>query len=128
MLLVGSLGAGKTCFVQGLAIGLGVEEYVHSPTFVLVAQYRGRRGLAHVDLYRVESAEEAMDLGLDEHFNPDEVTVVEWADKAMEAWPADHLLVELDDLGGDRRGLTLRASGPASQRLLDATERQTADR
>ncbi|MEE9285367.1 MAG: tRNA (adenosine(37)-N6)-threonylcarbamoyltransferase complex ATPase subunit type 1 TsaE [Dehalococcoidia bacterium] len=117
-LLVGDLGTGKTCFIQGLAQGLDVQEYVHSPTFVMVAQYRGRRPLYHVDLYRVESEIEAIELGLDEMLSNDSVCAVEWADKALPVFPEDRLMVTLTDLGGDRRRIALRASSRRHEALL----------
>ena len=79
--LTGALGAGKTCFTQGLARGLGVTGRAVSPTFVLVNEYRGRLPVHHVDAYRVDSLTELLDLGLDEMFAGDGVTVIEWADK-----------------------------------------------
>lgn len=81
--LVGDLGAGKTAFVQGLAKGLGVPEdaYVRSPTFTLIAEYPGRLPLYHLDLYRLRDPRELDGLGLEEYFDGNGVTVVEWADR-----------------------------------------------
>ena len=118
MLLVGDLGAGKTCFTQGLARGLGVEGYVHSPTFVLATEHTGRLRLRHVDLYRIEGAEETLDLGLDEFGAGDLVGVVEWADRASGVYPLDHMIVALTDLGGDERELVFKAAGERHEALL----------
>lgn len=88
--LVGELGAGKTCFVQGLTAGLGVpkDTYVRSPSFTLMNEYSGGRiSLYHFDFYRLEEAGELADLGLDEYFYGDGVTVVEWADRFPGAMP-----------------------------------------
>jgi tRNA threonylcarbamoyladenosine biosynthesis protein TsaE len=93
-LLSGPLGAGKTCFTQGLARGLGVEGYVRSPTFVLMTRHRGRLTLHHVDLYRIGSPEEAWDLGLDEQLFDSGVCVIEWAERAEELLPEDALWLE----------------------------------
>ena len=84
-LLVGDLGAGKTCLTQGILFGLGSEEFARSPTFVLVSQYPGRLTMYHMDLYRLDTFAEVLDLGLDEYLFGDGVSVVEWADKAAEA-------------------------------------------
>ena len=86
--LHGDLGSGKTCFVQGLAIGLDVPRPVTSPTFAIIAEYRGRRPLYHIDLYRVRSPDDALALGLDEYLHADGITVVEWAERAGDLLPA----------------------------------------
>ncbi len=95
-LLVGPLGAGKTCLTQGIAWGLGVEGYTRSPTFVLMTRYQGRLTLYHLDLYRIDHAQEAWDLGLEEQLYGDGVCVVEWADRAEEVFPQDSLWISLD--------------------------------
>ncbi len=95
-LLTGSLGAGKTCLTQGIAWGLGVSGYARSPTFVMIARYRGRLTLHHVDLFRTEGPDEAIDLGLEEYLSGDDVCVVEWADRAEEIFPADAMRIFLD--------------------------------
>ena len=81
VLLSGPLGAGKTVLVQGIALGLGVEEPVISPTYTIVAEYPGRIPLAHVDLYRVDGATQLEQLGLDDLLGSGGVTVVEWGEK-----------------------------------------------
>lgn len=84
--LVGDLGAGKTQLVRGFARGLGITERVHSPTFTLVNEYRsGRLPCFHLDLYRLDNAEQILGAGLESYFNPvDAVTLVEWFDKARD--------------------------------------------
>jgi tRNA threonylcarbamoyladenosine biosynthesis protein TsaE len=95
-LLVGPLGAGKTCLTQGIAWGLGVQEYARSPTFVLVTRYHGRLTIHHVDLYRIEDPLETLDLGLEEYLGGEGVCVVEWADRTPQVFPRDSLWVELE--------------------------------
>ena len=118
LLLTGGLGSGKTCCVQGLAQGIGVGGYVHSPTFVLVNEYRGRLILYHLDLYRVTSVAEAIDLGLEEYLRSDAVCAIEWADQALAAFPPEHLRLSFTDLGGDRRRLRLESAGARYDALL----------
>jgi tRNA threonylcarbamoyladenosine biosynthesis protein TsaE len=111
--LTGELGAGKTCFIQGLVRGLGVETRATSPTFVLVNEYRGRVPVHHVDLYRVTSLAEIEDLGLPEIFGRDSVTVVEWADKLGPLLPADAIRVHIDGVGDEPRHIRIAGSNPA---------------
>jgi tRNA threonylcarbamoyladenosine biosynthesis protein TsaE len=99
VLLTGELGAGKTTFVRGVALGTGSQAPVASPTFQLVRLYPGRVQLAHVDLYRVERPSELADLGLEELAEQGAV-VVEWGDR-LEV--DDAALIQIEHLGGDRR-------------------------
>lgn len=78
-LLNGELGAGKTVFCKGIAVGLGIKELVTSPTFTIVREYKGGRlKLNHFDMYRIEDADELFELGIDEYFNEKAVCVIEW--------------------------------------------------
>lgn len=120
LLLSGPLGAGKTAFTQGLARGLGVTEYVHSPTFTLVNQYEGRLTLYHLDLYRIDSLAEAVDLGLDDYLYTGGVAAIEWAEKALEALPAERLQILFSQVGATERRLQLNASGAVHERLVHA--------
>ena len=104
---VGELGAGKTCFVQGLARGLGVAGPVTSPTFVLVNQYRGRLPVYHVDAYRTERLRELVEIGLDEMLDGDGVTIVEWADKLWPLLPPHTIVVTIVGLGDEPREITI---------------------
>ncbi len=105
--LVGELGAGKTCFIQGLVRGLGVTTRATSPTFVLINQYRGRVPVYHVDAYRTESLAELQDLGLPELFAGDGVTVVEWADKLLPLLPPGTIEVVIAGVGDEPRKITI---------------------
>ena len=93
--LGGDLGAGKTCLTQGIAAGLGVEDLVTSPTFVILREYEGRLPLVHLDVYRFERLGELTDLGAEEVFRPDAVAVVEWGHRVEALLPKGHLRVEL---------------------------------
>ncbi|MBW8350714.1 tRNA (adenosine(37)-N6)-threonylcarbamoyltransferase complex ATPase subunit type 1 TsaE [Bacillus sp. IITD106] len=101
LLLEGDLGAGKTTFTKGLASGLDIHKNVNSPTFTIIKEYNGRLPLYHMDVYRVEDAFE--DLGLDEYFYNDGVTVIEWAHIIEEQLPPEHLSVYIYRNGDDER-------------------------
>ena len=106
--LVGELGAGKTCFIQGLVRGLGAATRATSPTFVLINQYRGRLPIYHVDAYRTRSLAELLDLGLLELMGGDGVTVVEWADRLRPLLPPGTIEVTIDGVGDEPRTITIR--------------------
>jgi tRNA threonylcarbamoyladenosine biosynthesis protein TsaE len=95
ILLSGDLGTGKTCLTQGIANGMGVSDYVRSPTFVLVTIHQGSMPLYHMDLYRIEGVPEAIGLGIDEYLYGDGVSVIEWADKAIDVFPRPYILINL---------------------------------
>ena len=107
--LTGELGAGKTCFVQGLVRGLGATVRATSPTFVLVNQYEGRVPVHHVDAYRTVSLTELMDLGLLDLMGGEGVTVIEWADKLIPLLPPDAIHVHIAGVGDEPRTITIRA-------------------
>ena len=118
-LLTGELGAGKTCFTQGITWGLGIESYARSPTFVIIAQYQGRLSLHHIDLFRIQEAEEAWDLGLEEYLAGEGVCVVEWADRFPEIFPPESTWVALEygDEENDRL-ITIKANRKGYGRFL----------
>ena len=119
-LLHGPLGAGKTCLTQGIARGLDVPGYARSPTFVLMNHYQGRLEMHHLDLYRVSSALEAWDLGLEEQLFGNGICVVEWADRAEELFPEDSLRIALEYSGGETgRVITLETDGLRFRPLLE---------
>jgi tRNA threonylcarbamoyladenosine biosynthesis protein TsaE len=104
--LEGPLGAGKTQFVKGLALGLGIGEGVSSPTFALVHEYAsGRLPLAHFDLYRLESADELRALGWEEYAGHG-VLAIEWGDKFPASLPPGTLRIRFELLDGGQRRLT----------------------
>lgn len=105
--LTGELGAGKTCFIQGLVRGLGVEGPATSPTFVLVNEYRGRLPVHHVDAFRTSGALELADIGLEELMDGDGVTVIEWAEKAAPLLPARTIHVHIAGVGDEPREITI---------------------
>lgn len=118
--LIGELGSGKTVFVQGLAKGLGVQEPVHSPTFILANEYRsGRIPLFHIDAYRVNNAAEALGFGLEDYLNSFGITVVEWADRIRQALPEEQLVVEFRHVSSTKRGILMKGQGKRYERLVE---------
>lgn len=121
LLLDGDLGAGKTTFAKGLAVGLGITRNVKSPTFPIVREYReGRLPLFHMDVYRLEGMGGA-DLGLDEYFNSDGVSVVEWSEFIQDELPDDSLRITLlkDEDDDNRRVIKLDSYGSQYTQMLE---------
>ncbi len=126
--LSGGLGAGKTCFVQGLARGLGVarERRVASPTFTIVNEHSGRLPLYHVDLYRLEERRELEEIGLAEYMESGGVAVVEWFDRFPDLRPPDCLLIEFEIVDGaddQTRRISASATGASALARLSAWEK-----
>ncbi len=112
VVLAGDLGTGKTAFAQGFARGLGVDEPVTSPAFILVRTYEGRLPLIHLDVYRLEQMQELVDLGIAELLDEGGVTLVEWGDAVTPGLPSDFLEIRLEAGDGpDDRLLTVRSVG-----------------
>lgn len=110
--LCGTLGAGKTRFVQGLAAAAGIDPAtVTSPTFVLCQQYTGARRLYHLDAYRLHDVDEFRELGTDELYDEPALTLIEWADKVEPALPDSYLLVRIEVIGETSRQIHVTAVG-----------------
>lgn len=105
--LMGELGAGKTTLIQGIAEGLGVKDYVTSPTFVIINEYQGRMPLFHIDLYRLDQAGEIEDLGIEEYFSRGGICVIEWAEKLKGLMPEKAESIEIDLLSENERKLRI---------------------
>jgi tRNA threonylcarbamoyladenosine biosynthesis protein TsaE len=93
--LEGELGSGKTCLIGGIAEGLGVEEGIFSPSFIIVAPHRGKISLYHIDLYRL-GVEDIQELGLEEYLYGKGVCAIEWAEKARKVIPPFHLWIRIE--------------------------------
>jgi tRNA threonylcarbamoyladenosine biosynthesis protein TsaE len=124
-LLSGILGAGKTCLTQGIAYGLGINEYTLSPSFVLVRELYGQLTLYHMDLYRLENIEEIADLGLDDYLYGKGVCAIEWANKGMPLFPEEHLSVEIVYKDDSKRQIIFKAYGQRYLELIDRLKKQT---
>ncbi len=138
LLLEGQLGAGKTTFTQGLALGLDITANINSPTFTILKEYPGQvrpaqagtpsrvgPALYHFDLYRLDDAAEIFDLGFEDYFYGNGVCIVEWADRADLYWPADHLRIRLKMLNETKRGLLFTATGARYCELLRQFQKKT---
>lgn len=112
--LNGPLGAGKTTLVQGIAEGLGVKDYVTSPTFIIINEYRGRLPFFHVDLYRLDEGLGIRDLGLEEYFDRGGVCVIEWAEKLGGLLPDKAERVQLKLISEEEREICV-SSGLAAR-------------
>lgn len=123
ILLDGDLGAGKTTFTKGLALGLDITRNIKSPTFTIIREYQtGRLPLYHMDVYRLED-DGGDDLGLEEYFNGDGVCVIEWSQFVANQLPTDYLRLAFKrddkDLDSTNRTLTLTAHGQHYENLLE---------
>lgn len=123
ILLSGPLGSGKTALTQGIARGLGISETINSPTFTLMKEHlNGRLPLYHFDLYRIDDPEEIWSLGFEEYFTGAGVCVVEWAERAPDAWSGPWLWATLRVTGTHSRRMDLAARGERGLALLRAAQ------
>ena len=119
--LIGTLGAGKTRLVQALAAACGVPaDTVVSPTFVLCQPYRGRRQLYHLDAYRLKDDDEFLELGPEEYFESDGLTLIEWADRVARCLPADRLEIHIEVTGETERTFQLHVTDARLEPALAA--------
>ncbi|WP_067841769.1 tRNA (adenosine(37)-N6)-threonylcarbamoyltransferase complex ATPase subunit type 1 TsaE [Amphibacillus sediminis] len=107
--LSGDLGAGKTTFTKGIGTGLGVMRMINSPTFTIVKTYHGELPLYHIDAYRLEDSEE--DIGFDEYFNGDGISVVEWPQFIESFLPDERLDFIFERKAGDKRLILCEPKG-----------------
>ena len=129
LLLSGELGAGKTCFTQGLAGGLGVaaDEAVTSPSYTLMNHYHARLDLYHFDLYRLGGPDDLPELGFDDYLDGDGVTVVEWAERFPDL-SGGTLRLQFSCPGSEERRIVFSASGEQGERRLDRLADRWAER
>ena len=94
--LNGDLGAGKTTLTKSIGLGLGVTDYITSPTFALINEYTGRNPVYHFDVYRLENVEDLYDLGFDEYFYSKGVSIIEWAEKIERFLPKERIVLDIE--------------------------------
>ncbi len=117
--LHGNLGAGKTCFTQGLAQAAGVKEPVCSPTYTIISEYCGTVPFHHIDLYRLGGPEEAFDLGLDEYLEAGGITVIEWAERAAELLPPSTVHIRIVRGADEEQRLICIVENPLGEKMKD---------
>lgn len=93
---IGDLAAGKTTIIKGIAKGLGIQRDVESPTFTLVNEYDGDRKVYHMDCYRETNIQGWIEIGIDEYFYSDGISLVEWADRIEELLPEDAIKIQIE--------------------------------
>ena len=118
--LRGELGAGKTCFTQGIAQGLGIsnEYYITSPSYALVNTYPGRLVLNHLDLYRLKETTDFEDIGLDEILTSESVCVIEWADRLGSELPTQYIDIYIDIIDEESRRFLFNPVGDTAKKVM----------
>ena len=124
--LTGTLGAGKTRLVQAIAAACGIDrEVVVSPTFVLCQRYQGDRTIYHLDAYRLRDDDEFRELGPEEFFESDGLTIVEWADKVADCLPDERIEIEIEVTGATSRQFVVRGIGERLSKAIDELQLTT---
>ena len=106
--LHGDLGAGKTTLIQGIARGLGVKGWVTSPTFTIINEFKGRLVLYHIDLYRIDKMEDALEVEIEEYFEKGGVTVIEWSEKIRPLLPARTIEINIEIVSDNERKIKIK--------------------
>lgn len=118
--LNGTLGAGKTRLVRGIACALAIDPRdVASPTFTLVHEYTGRRRVFHFDAYRVGSSQEFADLGCDEYFSAGGLSFIEWGERVADCLPDERVTIGVEVVSPESRRFTIRAVGETNERAIE---------
>lgn len=105
--LNGDLGAGKTQFTKGIAKGLGVDDYITSPTFTIVNEYEGRLPFYHFDIYRIDDIEELYEIGFEEYIYGKGVSVIEWGDMIGDILPDDIIYIYIKKIDDNTREIEI---------------------
>lgn len=122
--LNGELGAGKTTLTKSIGLGLGVTDYITSPTFALINEYNGRVPVYHFDVYRLENVEEIYDLGFDEYFYGKGVCIIEWAEKIERLLPKERVILDIEKGKAlDERIINIKGSGNRYIEILKELEK-----
>lgn len=117
--LNGEMGAGKTTFTQMFSKALNIDDYVTSPTFSLVNTYYGDRELNHLDLYRLEEAEEVESIDIDNYYYPSGITIVEWAERAKNYLPRDFIEIKIEKIDDNKREFTIEGRNRLEKKIIE---------
>ena len=119
--LIGDLGGGKTWFTKGVAIGLEIDpNYIVSPTFTLVNEYKGKNQIFHIDLYRLKNKTEILALDLEDYFSREGIVIIEWADRWPGELPEEKIQVELRMIDEHTRELEFSGNHPRVKKIIGA--------
>ena len=119
----GELGVGKTCFIQGISQELKVKDYVTSPSFTIINEYQGKIPVYHFDLFRIDNVEEILELGCEEYFNREGLTVIEWAEKIEQYLPKAHLKIDIKFKDRYQRIISFIPQGDRFNNFLEELDR-----
>ncbi len=119
----GELGAGKTCFIQGISQGLEVKDYVTSPSFTIINEYQGKVPVYHFDLFRLDDDEDIFELGYEEYFYGEGLTVIEWAEKIEQLLPKEHLKIDIKFKDRYQRTISFISQGDRFNKFLEELNR-----
>jgi tRNA threonylcarbamoyladenosine biosynthesis protein TsaE len=103
----GDLGSGKTTLIKGVAKGLGVDELVKSPSFVVVTEYKGKLPVYHIDLYRIANSNELPEIGFEQYLYGEGISLVEWAERAGNLLPPDTVKIKFEIINHNQRKITI---------------------
>lgn len=118
--LNGELGAGKTTLTKSIGLGLGVDDYITSPTFSLINEYQGKYPVYHFDVYRLENTEELYDLGFDEYFYGRGVSIIEWAEKIEDFLPEERIVLDIENIDNNHiRNIKITIFGNRYKDILE---------
>jgi tRNA threonylcarbamoyladenosine biosynthesis protein TsaE len=119
----GDLGAGKTTLTKSIAEGMGIVDYITSPTFTIINEYDGEISLYHFDVYRLGDCDELYDIGYEDYIDSDGVCIIEWSNLVEDALPNDRLEIRLLRTGDmDERSIELEAKGQKYEKLIESIE------
>lgn len=107
----GDLGSGKTHLTKGIALGLGIDDHITSPTFNIVNEYEGRLKFYHFDVYRVNDPDEIAAIGFDEYIFSDAASVIEWSDYISELIPEEHIQIRIANESETSRNISIQWFG-----------------